>query len=253
MSASHRGDFCPCTRLGPTDAILARSNYPDGCPASLLQLLAAESADIRAAAGARLSPPPPPAPAAQAVGSDSVGGGGGSTPGGCGSSSSSSAAWTGGGTFPEGHTATLVRRLAADAARVLNPAGDSELPQPALRPYTGGGGDASAGSGAGTGGGRLDVAERQLQADADTAGATAAAAESAAAAPQQRGDAAADPMAQRRDHEVPDQSQVGIDTSQVSIRFAEPRRGKIDIMRASPRPGWGSNALRQFGEATGLR
>lgn len=35
-----RGDFCPCTRLGPDDHILARQHYPDGSPCGLLQLLA---------------------------------------------------------------------------------------------------------------------------------------------------------------------------------------------------------------------
>ncbi|DBA70351.1 TPA: hypothetical protein ACH3X2_011772 [Trebouxia sp. C0005] len=34
-----RGDYCPCTRLGPNDHILARQNYPDGTECSLLQLL----------------------------------------------------------------------------------------------------------------------------------------------------------------------------------------------------------------------
>lgn len=64
-----RGDFCACTRLGPCDAILARSAYPDGRPAALLRLLAAESAGIQAATGpqstaayspARDALPPPP-------------------------------------------------------------------------------------------------------------------------------------------------------------------------------------------------
>lgn len=41
-----RGDFCPCTRLGPGDLILSRSSYPDATPCSLTRLLAAEGAII---------------------------------------------------------------------------------------------------------------------------------------------------------------------------------------------------------------
>lgn len=133
-----RGDFCPCTRLGPTDVILARSRYPDDRPASLLQLLAAESASIRGADGARSPtspplPPPPPSP----TGQQPAGGGSGlaNHPAvAVNETSSSSAAWTAGGRWPEGHTATLVRHLAADAAEHLNPSGLAAGPQPALRP-----------------------------------------------------------------------------------------------------------------------
>lgn len=35
-----RGDFCPCTKLGPRDHILARQQYPDGTACALPQLLA---------------------------------------------------------------------------------------------------------------------------------------------------------------------------------------------------------------------
>lgn len=71
-----RGDFCACARLGPCDAILARTAYPDGRPAALLRLLAAESASIQAALGANCTaadslagsvlPPPPLRPLPEA-------------------------------------------------------------------------------------------------------------------------------------------------------------------------------------------
>lgn len=151
-----RGDLCPCTRLGPTDVILARTHYPDGKAASLLQLLAAESASIRAADGsspmAALPPPPPlPAPAEQqSAGSGGLASTSAAATNGC--SSSSSAAWTSGGKWPEGHTAGLVRQLAADAAQHLNPSGQAAAPQPALRPLVrsvdgGGGGQQAAAEG----------------------------------------------------------------------------------------------------------
>src|SRR6476646_9827687 len=56
-----RGDFCACTRLGPSDAILARAVYPDGRPAALLQLLAAEAATIQAGDGQKITSVPIPA------------------------------------------------------------------------------------------------------------------------------------------------------------------------------------------------
>ena len=34
-----KGDFCPCSRLGPSDSILARQTYPDGSACALLKLL----------------------------------------------------------------------------------------------------------------------------------------------------------------------------------------------------------------------
>lgn len=42
-----RGDYCPCTRLGPNDHILARQNYPDGSECSLLQLLMEQGVPIK--------------------------------------------------------------------------------------------------------------------------------------------------------------------------------------------------------------
>ena len=35
-----KGDYCPCTRLGPKDCVLARQSYPDGSPCALFKLLA---------------------------------------------------------------------------------------------------------------------------------------------------------------------------------------------------------------------
>lgn len=121
-----RGDFCPCTRLGPTDAVLARTAYPDGRPASLLPLLAAESAVIQLADGSGLQMAEQPAEASSSRPASATSAAAGST--------SSSAAWTQGGSNPEGRTATLVRQLAADAADILNPTGGPQAPQPLLRP-----------------------------------------------------------------------------------------------------------------------
>ena len=42
-----RGDYCPCTRLGPNDHILARQNYPDGSECSLLRLLTEQGLPIK--------------------------------------------------------------------------------------------------------------------------------------------------------------------------------------------------------------
>lgn len=42
-----RGDYCPCTRLGPNDCILARQRYPDGSPCALPKLLADQGASIK--------------------------------------------------------------------------------------------------------------------------------------------------------------------------------------------------------------
>lgn len=42
-----RGDFCPCTRLGPNDCILARQSYPDGSFCALPKLLADHGAAIK--------------------------------------------------------------------------------------------------------------------------------------------------------------------------------------------------------------
>lgn len=42
-----RGDYCPCTRLGPNDCILARQSYPDGSPCALAKLLADQGASIK--------------------------------------------------------------------------------------------------------------------------------------------------------------------------------------------------------------
>ena len=41
-----RGDFCPCTRLGPNDYILARQRYPDGSSCALLPLLVQQGATV---------------------------------------------------------------------------------------------------------------------------------------------------------------------------------------------------------------
>ena len=41
-----RGDFCPCTRLGPNDYILARQHYPDGSSCALLPLLVQQGATV---------------------------------------------------------------------------------------------------------------------------------------------------------------------------------------------------------------
>lgn len=41
-----KGDYCPCTRLGPSDCILARHSYPDGSACALLKLLADSGAPI---------------------------------------------------------------------------------------------------------------------------------------------------------------------------------------------------------------
>lgn len=41
-----RGDFCPCTRLGPDDYILARQHYPDGSSCALLPLLVQQGATV---------------------------------------------------------------------------------------------------------------------------------------------------------------------------------------------------------------
>ena len=41
------GDYCPCSRLGPNDHILARQSYPDGSDCSLLKLLAEQGAPIK--------------------------------------------------------------------------------------------------------------------------------------------------------------------------------------------------------------
>ena len=43
-----RGDHCPCTRLGPSDHILARHSYPDGSPCALLRLLTGQGAQAQA-------------------------------------------------------------------------------------------------------------------------------------------------------------------------------------------------------------
>jgi len=42
-----RGDYCPCTRLGPNDHILARQKYPDGSECSLLRLLTEQGLPIK--------------------------------------------------------------------------------------------------------------------------------------------------------------------------------------------------------------
>ena len=42
-----RGDYCPCTRLGPNDHILARQKYPDGSECSLLRLLTEHGLPIK--------------------------------------------------------------------------------------------------------------------------------------------------------------------------------------------------------------
>lgn len=42
-----RGDYCPCTRLGPNDHILARQKYPDGRECSLLRLLTEQGLPIK--------------------------------------------------------------------------------------------------------------------------------------------------------------------------------------------------------------
>ncbi|DBA97088.1 TPA: putative phosphatase phospho1 [Trebouxia sp. C0004] len=42
-----RGDYCPCTRLGPNDHILARQHYPDGSECSLLRLLTEQGRPIK--------------------------------------------------------------------------------------------------------------------------------------------------------------------------------------------------------------
>jgi hypothetical protein len=42
-----RGDYCPCTRLGPNDHNLARQNYPDGSECSLLRLLTEQGLPIK--------------------------------------------------------------------------------------------------------------------------------------------------------------------------------------------------------------
>ncbi len=42
-----RGDYCPCTRLGPNDHIMARQNYPDGSECSLLRLLTEQGLPIQ--------------------------------------------------------------------------------------------------------------------------------------------------------------------------------------------------------------
>lgn len=42
-----RGDYCPCTRLGPGDCILARQSYPDGSACALPKLLADQGAVIK--------------------------------------------------------------------------------------------------------------------------------------------------------------------------------------------------------------
>ena len=41
-----RGDFCPCTRLGPNDHVIARQTYPDGSPCALLQLLQQHGSEV---------------------------------------------------------------------------------------------------------------------------------------------------------------------------------------------------------------
>ncbi|KAK9814809.1 hypothetical protein WJX72_011889 [[Myrmecia] bisecta] len=48
------GDFCPCTRLGPDDVILARTAYPDGSACSLLRLLTAQAATVDTEQAGRL-------------------------------------------------------------------------------------------------------------------------------------------------------------------------------------------------------
>ncbi len=42
-----KGDYCPCSRLGPNDHILARQNYPDGSDCSLLKLLEQQGALVK--------------------------------------------------------------------------------------------------------------------------------------------------------------------------------------------------------------
>lgn len=42
-----KGDYCPCTRLGPNDCILARRIYPDGSGCALPKLLADQGAAIK--------------------------------------------------------------------------------------------------------------------------------------------------------------------------------------------------------------
>ena len=42
-----RGDYCPCTRLGPNDHILARQNYPDGTACSLHKLIAGQGVPVK--------------------------------------------------------------------------------------------------------------------------------------------------------------------------------------------------------------
>ena len=43
-----RGDFCPCTKLGPSDHVLARQHYPDGTACALPQLLAEQGGPSQA-------------------------------------------------------------------------------------------------------------------------------------------------------------------------------------------------------------
>ena len=42
-----KGDYCPCTRLGRNDCILARQSYPDGSPCALAKLLADQGLPIK--------------------------------------------------------------------------------------------------------------------------------------------------------------------------------------------------------------
>lgn len=42
-----KGDYCPCTRLGPNDCILARQRYPDGSGCALPKLLADQGAAMK--------------------------------------------------------------------------------------------------------------------------------------------------------------------------------------------------------------
>ena len=42
-----RSDYCPCTRLGPNNCMLARQSYPDGSACALLKLLADQGAAIK--------------------------------------------------------------------------------------------------------------------------------------------------------------------------------------------------------------
>lgn len=42
-----RGDYCPCTRLGPNDHMLARQRYADGSECSLLRLLMEQGLPIK--------------------------------------------------------------------------------------------------------------------------------------------------------------------------------------------------------------